>query len=91
MEAGQPPDRFWTLTPRQVEAELKAVAAQQRMHRDEIIFAAWHTAYLHRVEKFPKLSDLLKTPSGKGGKRKRTWEEQAAEAQAWAIKAANKE
>ena len=60
-------------------------------HRDELIWHAWHTALLYRVEKFPKLSDVLKD-NGKVSqpRRKRTWQEVGAEMQALALRAQNK-
>lgn len=57
-------------------AELKAANVLSARHRDEIIFHAWHTAAFSRVEKLPKLSELLKqTEKQQGKRRKRTWQE----------------
>lgn len=36
------------------------------MDQDIMMWAAWHTAYLHRVDKFPPLSELLKRPEKQG-------------------------
>ena len=36
------------------------------MDQDIMMWTAWHTAYLHRVDKFPPLSELLKRPDKPG-------------------------
>ena len=36
-----------------------AYIESQERHRNDLIFIAWHTAYLQRVKKFPKFDELV--------------------------------
>jgi hypothetical protein len=79
---GLPPDRFWNITPKEVSRETRAAVKRQMTERNENMVLAWHTAWLHRVEKMPKLESLLSE-----GKRTRleppSWQQQQAAMLAW--------
>ena len=84
METGLDPDRFWTLTPRQVQAELSAAVVRRRDHQNELLWAAWHMAAFYRMEKLPDLKKLMgEQAQAPAKRRKRPWQEIAAEGQAW--------
>jgi hypothetical protein len=82
VDAGLDPDRFWLLTPAQAGAEVRAANAGQRRRYAELEWLAWHTAYLHRVERMPSFAEFSK--SGREAPRPRDWRQVSAELTAWA-------
>lgn len=60
--AGLDPARFWSLTPRLLDVELRG--ARERIEREEHarVRQAWLTARLSRAEKIPPLDRLLRAP-----------------------------
>lgn len=54
-----PPDRFWSITPRELRADLDGARRRQDGEIDKIMLLAWQTANLHRADKLPPLQDLL--------------------------------
>jgi hypothetical protein len=74
---------------REVEREMKAANKQQITQYNHAMSIAWHTAYLHRVEKMPQLKSLL-IDGKKSKKQQPTWEQQQAAMLAWASRT-NKE
>lgn len=53
------PDAFWRMTPFElrlcIEASNESLADEMR----KLLWLAWHTGYLGRVDKFPHLSELM--------------------------------
>lgn len=76
-EFGFQPDRFWALTLREIQREMTAANKRKVTEYNNAMSIAWHTAYLHRVEKMPKLKELLIV--GKTSKKKTPdWQAQQA-------------
>lgn len=67
MSAGFDPARFWDITPKEIDREMRG--AMQRMEReaDERMSLAWHIVALDRTKKLPKLETLMIS-----GSRRRT-------------------
>ena len=59
MASGHDPARFWGLTMREVERELRGTARIRERETNERIWLAWHTVALDRTEKLPKLETLM--------------------------------
>lgn len=59
------PFEFWELTPAEFYAMAEGFAKRKTNHTNELIYQAWHTAYLTRVEKMPELKDLYETIESK--------------------------
>lgn len=52
------PSEFWELTPAEFYAMAEGFAKRKRNRNNELIYLAWNTAALTRVEKMPDLKDL---------------------------------
>lgn len=84
-EAELPPAEFWTKTPRQIFATIKARSIVMMRRHDERAWLAWHVAALTRTKKLPKLHTLLaKKPS----KRRQGWQEQMQIMDMWVARQA---
>ena len=59
MTAGFDPARFWTITPREVERELRAAHRRREIEADERLSLAWHVEAFARTKKLPKLQDII--------------------------------
>ena len=66
MTAGFDPARFWNITPREIDRELRAAHKRREIEADERIALAWHIEAFARTKKLPKLQDII----GKGSRRK---------------------
>jgi hypothetical protein len=64
--AGFEPERFWHITPSEVDREMRG--ARQRLEREanERMSLAWHIVALDRTKKLPKLETLLIGSRGRG-------------------------
>lgn len=62
VEAGQPADRFWHLTPKEIDAVLRGVGAMKRREQNERAWLAWHIVALGRVKKMPNLDKMMVGP-----------------------------
>jgi hypothetical protein len=47
------------MTPYELRIHIESITEKLQSEQDERISIAWLTAYLHRVDKFPALQDLL--------------------------------
>lgn len=65
MSAGFDPARFWDITPKEIDREMRG--AMQRLEReaDERMSFAWHIVALDRTKKLPKLESLLTGAKGR--------------------------
>lgn len=59
MTAGFDPARFWTITPREVDRELRAAHRRREIDADERMSLAWHVEAFARTKKLPKLQDII--------------------------------
>jgi hypothetical protein len=84
IEAGGDPDRFWCLTPGEMDREAKAMVARLRRDREFEAWGFWTIAQLTRVDPkhFPKLADFLRIVRGEK-KREQTIDEMIATAKRW--------
>lgn len=59
--AGFDAARFWNITPREIDREMRAAMKRREIEADERMSMAWHIAAFTRVDhkKFPKLKDVL--------------------------------
>lgn len=85
IQAGGDPDRFWRLTPGEMDREARAMIARLKSEREFRAWEVWTNAQLGRVDakKFPELPDFLAAARGET-KRQQTPEEMAAIARQWA-------
>lgn len=56
---GQPHAGFWELTWREVDAVLRGALRRAERAHNARAWAAWHSAALTRVRKFPPLEKLM--------------------------------
>ena len=56
---GMDPARFWLITMREIDRELTGAAKRREREFDMLMSTAWHAAAFQRVDKLPKLSDIL--------------------------------
>lgn len=59
------PSEFWALTFAEFDAMAKGYNRRQINRRNELMFAAWHTAAIARQKTLPELDDLLIDPDKK--------------------------
>ena len=59
MSAGFDPERFWLITMKEADRELRGAARRRERETDERMWLAWHIVALDRTEWLPKLQDLL--------------------------------
>jgi len=59
VSAGFDPERFWLITMKEVDREMRGAAKGRERRTDELIFLAWHTVALDRTKKLPNLQDVL--------------------------------
>jgi len=52
---------FWELTPSEFFIKCNAFSSKQKVEGDEKIIISYLTAYWQRVNRMPKLADILKT------------------------------
>jgi hypothetical protein len=57
--AGNDPARFWVLTFREIDREMRAAVKRREREGDERVWLAWHIVALDRTKKLPKLETLL--------------------------------
>lgn len=57
--AGLPPGRFWKITPRLFDLELRGAARRLDREHNLAAFVAWHAAYLPMMKRTVRLSDLM--------------------------------
>lgn len=55
------PSEFWELTPAEFYAMADGFSKRQKQRTNELIYLAWNTAALTRIEKMPELKDLYET------------------------------
>ena len=67
--AGLEPERFWQITPSEVDREMRGTRKRIEREADERMSLAWHIVALDRTKKLPKLETLL--IGGKPGNRRR--------------------
>jgi hypothetical protein len=86
--AGLPPDRFWTLTPRLFDIEMRGAANRIERERNDGIANAWLGATLARAKRIPSLQKLI-SPKSRRARPQSTIEKQAmfdAMAASWGAK-----
>lgn len=85
IEAGGDPERFWHLTPGEMDREARALVNKMKADREFRAWSAWSIAQLTRVDPkhFPKLADFLRAVRGEK-KREQTQDEMIAIARRWA-------
>jgi hypothetical protein len=71
--AGFEAGRFWQITPKEFDREMRGARKRLEREADERMSLAWHIVALDRVKKLPKLDTLL--ISGKGQRKAKTREE----------------
>lgn len=74
MSAGLDPERFWQITPKEVDREMQGARRRLEREADERMSLAWHIVALDRTKKLPKLETLL-IGARRGNGRRQTPEE----------------
>lgn len=72
--SGLDPARFWDITMREVEREMRGLQRRREREANERTSLAWHTVALDRTKKLPKLETLMVRASS-APKRKQTQEQ----------------
>lgn len=67
--AGFDPARFWEITLREADREMRGAMRRQEREANERMSLAWHTVALDRTKTLPKL-DTLMIRSGTRGRKK---------------------
>lgn len=81
-------DRFWLITPREAEIEIKATierkSQEAKQRQLEQKWMTWHIAALERIDQkhFPKLEAFLNLKDKK--RHQKSWQEQFSKTMAWA-------
>ena len=57
--AGYDPARFWEITMREADREMRAAVKKRERDADERMWLAWHIVALDRTPKLPRLESLL--------------------------------
>lgn len=68
MSLGFDAARFWHITPKELDREMRGARKRLEREADERMSLAWHIVALDRTKKLPKLETLLiggKSPRGK--------------------------
>lgn len=68
MAAGFDAGRFWQITPKEIDREMRGFRLRLEREADERMSLAWHVVALDRTKKLPKLDTLLisgKRPRGR--------------------------
>jgi hypothetical protein len=73
--AGLEPGRFWLITPREVDREMRGTKRRLEREADERMSLAWHIVALDRTKKLPKLETLLIGNKGTRNRRRQTPDE----------------
>jgi hypothetical protein len=64
------------MTPREFQIHIKAhkkkKKEKKKEKRDELLYLAWHTMVLQRVEKFPEFEEFIKDPTEEKPKKAQT-------------------
>jgi hypothetical protein len=72
---GFDPERFWQITLREVDREMRGARKRLEREADERMSLAWHIVALDRTKKLPKLETLLIGNKGTRNSRRQTPEE----------------
>lgn len=64
MSVGFDPARFWVLTMREVDREMRGASRRLERENNERMSLAWHIVALDRSKKLPKIETLMRN-SGK--------------------------
>lgn len=62
---GLSPDRFWSLSLRELWNERTAHVSRVTQALDRDVRTAWHVEAFRRTERLPKLSDVLRRDKGR--------------------------
>lgn len=62
VSAGFDPARFWQITLKEADRELRGAMKRRQRETDERLWLAWHIVALDRTERLPKLETLLARP-----------------------------
>ncbi len=68
MEAGCEPARFWTITPIEAAREMQGRASIRRHEQNQLAYLAWHIEALSRMNKMPRLDEMMQTKSASNRK-----------------------
>jgi hypothetical protein len=69
VEAGFDPARFWMITPKEFDREMRGARKRLEREADERMSLAWHIVALDRTKKLPKLETLLISTRRPAGRR----------------------
>lgn len=61
--SGSDPARFWNITIREADREMRGIQKRMEREADERMSLAWHIVALDRTKKLPKLETLLRASS----------------------------
>jgi hypothetical protein len=63
VSAGLDPARFWEITLREADREMRGAVRRQEREANERMSLAWHMVALDRTKTLPKLDTLMIRPS----------------------------
>lgn len=52
-------ERFWDLTPKELEREFRAAEWREKDNRNHLLFLSWHIGMMGRVKRIPPLKSLI--------------------------------